>query len=250
MLNHMKILIVDSLTCPRDWHWESHRNGWRGYHIWYVMGGGSSVTVNGVHYQLVPGDCFLFDLDKNHICSHDPDHPLQVATVYVHADELPPSDVRRWLVRGDPLLGEMVCRCVELFPQHPDFAEAYIRSAFVPFLSDSPQKITLSDPVEKICSALTERMDICLSLEDMCALTGYSKNQIIRLFRTNTGMTPIQFQMVRKMEFAAKLLLYSNQSIAQIGTQVGMDDSNYFSKTFRKYIGQSPRCYRAKFRNQ
>lgn len=250
MLNQMKILLVDSLTCPGDWHWESHRNGWRGYHIWYVMGGGASITVDGTHYQLIPGDCFLFDLDKNHICSHDPNHPLQVATVYAHADDLPPSAVRRWLVRGDPILGELIRRCVEWFPRDPAFAEIWLRSAFLPFLSEPPQKITLSPPVAKIRGELEHRMHVCLSLEDMCAMTGYSKNQIIRLFRKDTGMTPIQFQMARKMEFAAKLLLYSNQTITQIGAQVGMEDSNYFSKTFRKYIGESPRSYRNRLRTE
>ena len=112
------------------------------------------------------------------------------------------------------------------------------------------RKVEPGFPVAKIRGELERRMHVCLSLEDMCAMTGYSKNQIIRLFRKDTGMTPIQFQMARKMEFAAKLLLYSNQTITQIGAQVGMEDSNYFSKTFRKYIGESPRSYRNRLRTE
>ena len=57
-------------------------------------------------------------------------------------------------------------------------------------------------------------------------------------------MTPIQYQMQQKMNYAAKMLLYSDKTVTEIGEEVGMKDSNYFSKVFKKYMGKSPRNYR------
>lgn len=244
MLNHINIKLVDSVTCPKNWSWESKRNGWNGYHIWYVMGGGALIKTEQKEYHLIPGDCFLFDLNKNHYCTHNAENPLQVASIYFHANELSTSAIPQKLIRGNILLGEMVSRCIQLYPQNPLFAENYLKTVLVEFLAEETSEKTYSAPVTLVNNILEENKKRMLSLEEMSLITGYSKNQIIRLFRMDTGMTPIQFQMHQKMTFAAQMLLYSDKSITEITDEIGMDDPNYFSKTFKKYIGKSPRNYR------
>ena len=46
------------------------------------------------------------------------------------------------------------------------------------------------------------------------------------------------------MTSAARMLLTSNREVAEIGYRVGFSDANYFSRTFRKFIGMTPREYR------
>lgn len=247
MLSNIKIKLVDTIICPRDWSWESRINGWSGYHIWYVMEGGATIQVEGKTYRLTTGDCFLFDLSKNHFCTHDPENPLHVATIYVQTDKLEPSSVRRWLIRNDIILGEMVCRCVKLYTQNEPFSEMYLKPILGEFLFGGVKEKKLSPAVAQVCDNLDKDIRRFYNLEDMCHMTGYSKNQMIRLFRNDTGMTPIQFQLRHKMQFAAKLLLYSDKTITEIAPAIGMEDVNYFSKVFKKYMGKSPRNYRTHF---
>lgn len=244
MLSDIKIKNVNTILCPADWSWESRNNGWSGYHIWYVAGGGATINVEGNTYHLIAGDCFLFDLDKNHFCTHNPENPLYVFTVYVHIENLKGSSVRRWKICNDMVLGEMVCRCVKQYDQNKPLSEMYLRPVLGEFLLGDNKEKKVSPAVSMICDNLEKNTQKVYQLEDMCHLTGYSKNQMIRLFRRDTGMTPIQFQLQHKMQFAAKLLLYSDKTIAEIAFEVGMHDANYFSKAFKKYMGKTPRNYR------
>lgn len=74
--------MTDHVSCSPDWFWHSDSNGWHGYHIWCVEKGTAEITVKDERYLLYPGDFFLFDLNDNHICTHHPDNPLSVFTVY------------------------------------------------------------------------------------------------------------------------------------------------------------------------
>jgi len=244
MFSDIKIIQVDKVLCPADWSWESRKNGWSGYHIWYVTGGGATIKVEGNTYHLTTGDCFLFDLNKNHFCTHNPNTPLDVYTIYVHVDNLKPSSIRRWIIHNDTILGGMICRCVKQYAQNKPLSEMYLKPILGEFLLDDTKEKEMSPAVSKICGLLDKNTKILYQLDDMCRLTGYSKNQIIRLFRKDTDMTPIQFQLQHKMQYAAKLLCYSNKTIAEIAFETGIEDTNYFSKIFKKYIGLSPRNYR------
>ena len=47
-----------------------------------------------------------------------------------------------------------------------------------------------------------------------------------------------------KMERARVLLRTRRLSVAEVGAAVGIADPYYFSKCFKKVIGQSPQAYR------
>ena len=64
------------------------------------------------------------------------------------------------------------------------------------------------------------------------------------LFKTETGLAPISYINWYRVEKAAILLRNTEQNITDIAAHVGFDDSNYFSRTFKKYMGVSPRAYR------
>lgn len=106
----MEIYLTDRVKCHPDWFWQSSVNGWNGYHIWLVEGGRGHISVSGEEYELLPGDVFLFDLKEEHFCTHSPQKPLEVSTVYFGCEEI---DLRTRIIRKNVLLGESVKKILE-----------------------------------------------------------------------------------------------------------------------------------------
>ncbi len=82
------------------------------------------------------------------------------------------------------------------------------------------------------------------SLDSLARVVGFSKFYISRLFKQHTGVTIMDYLIGVRMDKAKDLLAKSDQSIKQIGFTVGYSDSNYFTWSFKKYLGVSPVKYR------
>ncbi len=73
-----------------------------------------------------------------------------------------------------------------------------------------------------------------------------SERTFLRRFREATGFAPIDYVIRARIRRAADLLadLNAGLSITEIAFRCGFQDSNYFSRQFRRYIGTNPRNYR------
>lgn len=83
-----------------------------------------------------------------------------------------------------------------------------------------------------------------LSLKYFAQLYSFSPSYLSNLFRTETGITLTEYINRCRVERAALLLRYTDQSIAQIGESVGFLDENYFTRIFKKIKGVPPSVYR------
>ena len=65
------------------------------------------------------------------------------------------------------------------------------------------------------------------------------------IFKQETGTTFVEYLTKVRIDKACELLRCTNSRTAEIGEQVGYSDPHYFSATFKKVMGQSPKDYRA-----
>ncbi|WP_461242723.1 helix-turn-helix domain-containing protein [Secundilactobacillus muriivasis] len=70
-------------------------------------------------------------------------------------------------------------------------------------------------------------------------------NYLVRVLRQTIGLSPAEFLMQYRMEEAARMLLNTSASIADVAVEVGFQNIYYFSTSFKKYTGLSPSRYRA-----
>jgi AraC family L-rhamnose operon transcriptional activator RhaR len=70
---------------------------------------------------------------------------------------------------------------------------------------------------------------------------------LVRLFRSTVGLPPIAYLAQQRAETAADLLLRTDQSISEIGQQVGWSDANYFARRFKAHFGLTASDYRRRF---
>lgn len=73
---------------------------------------------------------------------------------------------------------------------------------------------------------------------------GISIYSLSRLFKDSIGIGFSEYVTAKRMELSRQLLLTSNESIAQIASQIGINDPNYFSKLFKTTYNMSPSKYR------
>ncbi|MDM8534672.1 AraC family transcriptional regulator, partial [Clostridiaceae bacterium HSG29] len=84
--------------------------------------------------------------------------------------------------------------------------------------------------------------DITLEMvaTEMCVSTYYFS----KLFKKEAGINFIDYLTKERIDNAKYLIRNTNKSIKQIASVVGYNDSNYFSRVFKKCTGHSPSGYK------
>ncbi|WP_026391367.1 response regulator transcription factor [Haploplasma modicum] len=91
--------------------------------------------------------------------------------------------------------------------------------------------------------------DSNLNLETLADMVGFSISYITTLFKTNYKTTFVKYLTNIRMEKAKELLLNTPNKIIEIASLVGYNDPYYFSHSFKKHLGLSPKEYRDEHEN-
>lgn len=91
---------------------------------------------------------------------------------------------------------------------------------------------------------IEDHLEASLSNDELAGLCNYSVDHFIRLFREVVGQSPAQYVIERRIAQAAKLLLFTSQSIEQIAESTGFPNRFYFSRVFKQRMGVPPATYR------
>lgn len=83
-----------------------------------------------------------------------------------------------------------------------------------------------------------------ITLDRLAQHVGVSKYHLQRLFKRNTGVSPLEYATQLKMSDAIEQLLHTENTITEIAFHLGFKSSSHFSNLFRKHIGFSPTEYR------
>jgi AraC-like DNA-binding protein len=100
--------------------------------------------------------------------------------------------------------------------------------------------------VEKVKAYIQSNSDKKLSLDDLTKVVYLSPYYLSRMFKAETGFSPIQYLINTKIGAAKGLLRDPDLTISQIADQLGYESIHYFSRLFTAVEGISPSLYRAK----
>ena len=70
---------------------------------------------------------------------------------------------------------------------------------------------------------------------------GFVPSYLSSIYKAHYGITPIDYVVQKRMDEAKKLLEQGDRKIKYIASQLGYEDSLYFSKVFKKVTGTSPK---------
>jgi AraC-like DNA-binding protein len=98
--------------------------------------------------------------------------------------------------------------------------------------------------LEKTIHFMTDKIDRSIKLSELSKVAGLSIQHLTHLFKQETGFPPIDYFLRMKIQRAGQLLDLTDKTVKEISSLLGIDDSYYFSRLFKKINGCSPTEYR------
>ncbi len=103
--------------------------------------------------------------------------------------------------------------------------------------------------INSIIDFLNDNLDKTFKADEIAEQFKCSPSYLFNLFKKRTGYSIIHFFNLKKIQKACEYLKYTELSIKQISYKIGIQDPLYFSRTFKKHFGLSPKDYRKEQRD-
>ncbi len=113
---------------------------------------------------------------------------------------------------------------------------------------DQTTLLNLSSIVENAVTYINDHIFERLSLSNLATEVSVSESYLSTIFNKEIGESCITYINRRKIQIAQKLLT-QNMLVYEVSEHLGFENSNYFSKVFKKYTGVSPESYRSMIDN-
>ena len=248
MLNHYK--LNKKSTKWINWH--------SNLEVIYVDSGEGFIVCNGIQYPLQQGSLFVVNSNFLHYISTDSIlyyHFIIVDSVFLSSNGITPENREYQNYIVSEKAAEKFNSLVKEYNSTNPFHIARVNSKLLDFMayistnfsseintssSNTPSvDIYIKNSVKYIQSHLTER----LTIDALASISGLSKDYFSHSFKNIIGITPITYINQLRCDSAKNLLKQKKYSIHEIATMCGFENDSYFSKTFKKYIGESPKEY-------
>ena len=117
-------------------------------------------------------------------------------------------------------------------------------------LAARSRKTLRSELVQKLENDILENYPDCgYDLNIFLNTLPFSAGYVKKVFKKETGLTPLQYLTDKRLENAASNLAMSGSrgNISEIAYQCGFSEPLYFSRLFKRKYGVSPRSYASKY---
>ena len=97
--------------------------------------------------------------------------------------------------------------------------------------------------VKGMLKYIRKNIDKNIDVSELSAVSVVSTNHTIRLFKSELGVTPIDYINQKKIEKAQLMLISGNKSVKRIAYDLAFDNISYFNRLFKRYTGTTPKNY-------
>ena len=244
----------------------SHHVGPRvldGYNLVFVTKGKGMVSVGGGAFQtLVAGDMFALFPKERHEYRTDPEDPWEIMWVsfsgkislsLIEELGLTKTDyIRKKIINSS--IKKTLTTLIHALGDREDpsrlaaIGQLYVLLAYLKqaagLMETTPEGTGPLSCVAQATRFIEQNYNIELDVQTLCDYVNYSRSYLSRVFHQETGFTIPEYINKIRMENAMELLRETALPLREVAASVGIHDSFYFSKLFKKFTGQTPREYR------
>ena len=106
------------------------------------------------------------------------------------------------------------------------------------------------DKIRDVVAYIDEYYNEDLSVEELAGMSGYSARHFRLLFVKETGLSPLDYIIRKRIDSAKQQLSQTSASIVTIAQLCHFSSSSQFSQIFRRDTGMTPKQYRQKMRQE
>ena len=103
--------------------------------------------------------------------------------------------------------------------------------------------------VQKVIVTIDADLSADLSLSTLAEKQNVSAGYLCTLFKRETGKTLIEYIREKRISHACHLLATTHLQVQTVALNCGIVDVQYFSKTFKKIVGKTPKEFRENAKN-
>ncbi len=230
----------------------------------YVLSGCGTFTDGEQQYELQQGSTFLIEPERLISYASSNSDPWQYRWIAFEGHDAPLLLSACGLLASGPIIGSADRRIGMLYHNvyralRAGGAAAAARAvgylqlllgayaeAAAEHAGDSERSGERGDSlIRKVTHYLSAQYAVPVSIGQMAEALGYNRAYLSRVFKRDTGMTPVTFLLRLRIDKARQLLRERPElTIEQIAASVGIPDALYFSKQFKRFYNQSPSAYR------
>lgn len=246
------------------YHYRSRVNGANEDHLMMCVGGNGFVVVDDRKQHLQSGELLIIPRHMKHRYWAASDSPWSIYWVHFRGEESS-QYVERMPGPGRPVPVDRKTQtaAISLFRDCLDTISSgyalsnliYAAQATRHFLSlllfrnpAFPMPEQADQVRHRMASSLEfmlENISQPLRLDDFAAHAGLSVSHFSEQFRLQMGQSPMSYFTQIKVQHACRLLDLTEKPIKAIAIETGYQDPYYFSRVFKKSVGQSPEAYRS-----
>lgn len=158
---------------------------------------------------------------------------------------------------------EIVKKIINASSKKNEYYELYIKGCLyqmmnVIYINNSIKEVQKNfskgseniESTKKVMEYINKNYSNEISINDLAKIANLSKYHFIRTFGATTGVSPIKYINMVRINEAANLLQSGYSNITEVANKCGFDNVSYFIKTFKIYKRETPYNYKKNFYNK
>ena len=98
------------------------------------------------------------------------------------------------------------------------------------------------EAIREVKDYISAHLDVKISLIELSEIAGMDKFKFLRWFKKNTGLTPVNYIILNRIE-RGKEMIRQGKPLIHIALDSGFYDQSHFTNYFKYFVGITPREY-------
>lgn len=233
--------------------------------IQYIIDGEGFFHTNNTLYSVKKGDLFLLPNNKEHYYKANPDNPYNYYWIHFNGVGFEKFMSLIDLSDDKPIIRNIFDEeIVAIFEKLVNISkkktnlnqlimlslgyELLYRIAFKVISQENPETDNAEQTCNEITNFIIENFDKNINLSDIADHVFMDKYNMLKLYKSVTGFTPVKFLINYRIEYAC-VLLKQGCPVNEVAFACGFNDIPNFSVRFKKLMGVSPREFKTANKN-